>query len=313
MPRIIKPARENWIGVLLLVVTCLYGASQHHWSKRTLFNNLWETVAVPCLLVAGLLMCVHIWQASREIWIQERRPFTNALGGTTNIPSWPFRWRCYIATVLLWIVPAGFLILIWNKYPIPLPGQGSFVVDANTNVFLPDLHVLNNLPQSTPLPPEKDKPPVLLDLFNEDYPTAMKAQNNLTMRGVELPLKQQVYLDFSAKSKFVGLYVPLGTKSANDRETVTICKAFTGQVESALKQVEKNIYMKGGVGEQNAREISELTFTNVVIIYHENILNIEEKADVLAAFKEREFDVQFRGPDYVAFRDNAWRQNHKTN
>jgi hypothetical protein len=304
MPRIIKPARENWIGVLLLVVTGVYGASQHHWSKRTLFNNLWETVAMPCLLVVGLLICVHIWQASREIYVQERRPFTNALNRVVMLPPWHFRWRCYIATALWWTVCAGFVILAWNKYPIPLPGRGRFVVEASRNVFLPDLSVLNNLPKPKP-PPEKDRPPSLLDLFNEDYPTAMKSQNNLTLRGVKVPLKQVVYLDFPAKSKFVGLYVP----SPRSADTVIICKAFTDQVEPALKSIEKDTYIKGGMGTQNAREISDLTFTNVVVIYHEAILNIEEEASIIAVFKDRELDVQFRGPDYVAYRDDTWTKN----
>jgi len=251
-------------------------------------------------------MCIHIWQASREIWVQERLPFTNALGGITNKPPWAFCWRCYVATLLWWVVPVALLVLIWNKYPIPLPGQSRFAVEVNTNVILPDLSVLNNLPRHPS--PEKDRPPSLLDLFNEDYPTAMKVQNNLTLRGVDVPLKQVVYLDFPAKSKFVGLYVPMGTKPYG--ETAVICKAFAGQVEYALKTVEKNIYMKGGIGEQNAREIPDLTFTNVVVIYHEDILNIGEKADILATFKDKEMDVQFRGPDYISFRDNAWRQTH---
>ena len=63
------------------------------------------------------------------------------------------------------------------------------------------------------------------------------------------------------------------------------------------------------MGTRNAREISDLTFTNVVIIYHEAILNIEEEASIIAVFKDRELDVQFRGPDYVAFRDDTWTKN----
>lgn len=44
----------------------------------------------------------------------------------------------------------------------------------------------------------------------------MKVQNSLTMKGTDLRLKEQVYLDFLAKSKFVGLYVPLDVNDISE-------------------------------------------------------------------------------------------------
>jgi len=311
IPRLVKPVQDNFVGVLLLLAASLYTASQHHWSKKTLVSNLWETIVVPCILVICCLICWHILQISKSLYIQERRTFINALGRPTTLPPFRFRWRCYVATALWWLAPLGLIALTWSKYPIPLPGQSRFVVDANTNILLPDLHVLNNVPPQA-LPPEKDKPPTMLDLFAQDFPTAMKVQYRLTLKGTSLPLMEQIYLDFSGKSKFVGFYVPFVTTDVQDggQTTTTICQAFPSEVEAALRRVEKNTPIQGGMGIDNVRTLSELTFTNGVIIYHESILSIQQKSQIITEFKDADLDVEFRGPEYRDSRVSTWWRNH---
>jgi hypothetical protein len=310
IPRLVKPAQDNFVGVLLMLATILYTASQHHWSKKTLVSNLWETIVVPCILVICCLMCLHILQVSKSLYVKERRTFINALGKPTTLPPFRFRWRCYVATTIWWLAPIALITLIWSKYPIALPGQSRFIVDANTNILLPDLHILSNLPPQT-LPPEKDKPPTMLDLFAQDFPAAMKVQYSLTLKGTSLPLKEQLYLDFSAKSKFVGLYVPFVASDVRDggQTTTTICEAFPNESEAALQRVEKNTPIQGGMID-NARTLSELTFTNEVIIYHENILSIQEKSQIITQFKDADLDVEFRGPEYRDSRVSTWWNNH---
>ena len=309
MPRLIKPAKDNVIGILIALAAVVYSAKAHNWSKRSFLTSLWETVVVPVLLVLCGLILVHIWQASRAIYIEERRVFINALGQRVSLPPPTFRWRCYVATFLWWIAPVGLFIAIWSNYPIPLPGQSRFVIDMNTTVVLPDLHVLNNLPAPSPV----TKPPTMLDLFTQDFPTVAKAQNNLTMKDTNLPLKEQIYLDFSAKSKFVGLYVPSTMSDGQDggETTTAICEAFSVEVEPSLKRLEKNSPMQAGMGFDNAKSLPQLMFTNQVIIYYESILPISQKTRIVKAFKEQDLDVEFRGPEYLASRVATWSRNQK--
>jgi hypothetical protein len=78
-----------------------------------------------------------------------------------------------------------------------------------------------------------------------------------------------------------------------------------------LNNLEKNIYLRGGLGIENTKTISELVFTNTAIIYHESILTTLEKAQIITTFKDKGIDVQFRGPDYVMSRSSTWFRNHE--
>lgn len=306
LPRLMKLSKDNIIGIALLLTTILYEAHLHSWSRQTILSDIWENIVAPCLLVLCGLFSIHLIQSAHELYKEESRPFPNALGTITSIPPWRFRWRCYLVTSLYLTLPVTQFFMIWS--PALLTDDPNFIVNQNTNVILPDLRVLNDLP-STPTK-DKDKPPSLLDLFTQDYPTDMKAQNNLTMRGSVLPLKQQVYLDFLSRSEFVGLYVPGDNPVTSEKTAVAVCKAFAGHVQPMLNMLQKNSFIQGGMGQENARTISELTFTRVAIIYHEALLNDLDKADIIESFKAKELDVQFRGPEYEESRRIAWVNSH---
>jgi hypothetical protein len=310
MVRLSKPTKENGIGVLLALVAILYTAYLHEWSRHALWTSIWESVFAPCLLTIFVLLIIHIIQAAREIHRHEARPFQNALGRTLKIAPWQIRWRCHFVTIIYLIVPLALSWMILKRSPTLLINR-QFVVNQNTQVFMPDLHSLNNIPYQPPK--GKDKPPSLVDLFTEDYPADMKAQNELTMKGILLPLKQQVYLDMLSSSKFVGFYIPERDPATGGETTTIICKALAGQVQPMLGALEKNLYLNGGLGIENAKTIPDLKFTQQAVIYHESMLSILEKAEIIEAFKAKELTVQFRGPDYEFSRRNTWYQNHKNN
>lgn len=308
LPRLIRVSKENAIGVFVLIAGIAYAAHLHTWSRETFLGNIWETALAPCLLVLCLLFFFHLLQSARVLYNTQRRPFVNALGTTTSIPPMHFRWRFYVITIAYLTVPMTLVVKIW--FPIstiftPPP----FVVNPNTNLVVPDLHVLNAIPYTPP--PEKDHPPSLLDLFTNDYPEDFKAQNNVTMKGSSLPLKQQVYLDLLGKSKFVGFYVPTSQLIDDEENTVVICEDFAREVQPMLDTLPKNLELKGGYGMSNAADLRDLTFTHLAVIYHQSILSITEQAAVISAFKSYGVDVQFRGPDYEASRMNSWVYSHK--
>jgi hypothetical protein len=179
-----------------------------------------------------------------------------------------------------------------------------FKVSPDTNVTLPDLKVLNNqAAASSPIP---EQPPTLIGLFMYEFPAMMKAASNFSVDGVSLEMKQQVYLDFDGKSKFVGFYVP-GSDVILGEETYKMCMTLIEAVRPAVDELPKRLAIKGGTGE-GGNTIEELVFTGRVLIYHQAPLSIVQKADIIRAYGTKHFDVQFRGMDYVAYQDGLWRK-----
>lgn len=69
--------------------------------------------------------------------------------------------------------------------------------------------------------------------------------------------------------------------------------------------------MQSGMGVDDVRTVPDLTFTKAVIIYHEAMLPILQKSEIIKAFKDWDLDVQFRGQDYLNFRQAMWSQSHR--
>jgi len=182
---------------------------------------------------------------------------------------------------------------------------GHFKVSENTNITLPMLPL-------APPPPVPLNPPSLLDVFNSDFPDLLKARNDLSIEGTKTSLKQQVYLDFSGKSDFVGFYIPTSSNPISGGDnTIKVCLMLINQVPDAISRLAKNTPMIGGFGE-DGNKLEDLTFTGRVLIYHEDLLSITQKAEVINAYKSKNLDVQFRGEDYLAYQLNIWRQRRNS-
>ena len=302
--RLLEISRGNAIGVVLLVVTIFYSARLHTWSKTTLWDSVRETVLAPCLLLLCGLCFVHLLQSAHGVYIGQRRPFPTALGTVINIPPWYFQWRCWLITIICLIFPVIGFLEIWS--PLLLTLSPPFAVDWNATVLLPDLHVLNNVPYTPP--PDKDRPPSLLDLFTNDYPENMKFRVALKKKGSSLGLKEQVYLDFLGKSEFVAFYVPASSPIGDDGATSAICEALAREVRPMIDDLPRKVGVQSGYNLSNAIDLRDLTFTNLVLIYHESALTITEQAEIISVFKDDGLNVQFRGPDYENSRDALWEE-----
>jgi len=126
--------------------------------------------------------------------------------------------------------------------------------------------------------------------------------------GTILHIKRQVYLDFPAKTKFVGFYVPSSDPIASEK-SFQACVRLAEAVQLALDEIPKKVAISGGYqGEMNS--IQDLTFSGRVIIYHETFLPITQKATIIKAYAAKHLDVQFRGPDYLGDQIIAWHHQH---
>jgi hypothetical protein len=195
-------------------------------------------------------------------------------------------------------------VISYGTYRYYQIAVGHFKVDANTNMMLPVLPL-------APPAPIPDKPPSLDDLFMKDFPNLFRAINNITLEGIDLPMKQSVYLDFLGKSKFVGFYIPTSDPIFGEK-TYKMCMMLRNAVQSALDDLPKRLQMKAGF-ELEGNTIEELTFTRRVILYHEDRLSIAQSADIINAYKAEHFDVQFRGPGYLLNQTDIWSHQRSSN
>jgi len=159
---------------------------------------------------------------------------------------------------------------------------------------------------------QDEKPPTLLDLFTKDFPNTMKAADDaigIQWKGGEvLHIKRQLYLDFPAKTKFVGFYVP-SSDPLSSTKTHDASMGLAEAVQQALDDIPKKVAISGGYrGEMTG--IQDLTFSGRVVIYHEAFLSIPQKAAIIATYAAKHFDVQFRGPDYLGDQVIAWHHQH---
>jgi hypothetical protein len=154
---------------------------------------------------------------------------------------------------------------------------------------------------------QDEKPPTLLDLFNKDFANTMKASDD----GFDLKwsdnttshVKPQVDLDFPAKTQFVGFYV---SSSTHNYEA---CLELANAVQQVINSLPKRLKVSGGqLGELTTLE--ELMFSGRVYLYHDDFLSITQKAAIIEAYKRQNFDVQFRGPDYLGIQVIAWHNQH---
>src|ERR1041385_1316502 len=134
-----------------------------------------------------------------------------------------------------------------------------------------------------------EKPPSLVDLFKNDFPNAMKAfdENRVGVQfqnGEVVHIATQVYLDFPAKTQFVGFYIPASGR------TVAASLRLVNGVQDAMDWLRKNQTVRAGYRGESTT-LNELVFSGRVFLYHEDFLSITDKANIIKAYKQKHYDV----------------------
>jgi hypothetical protein len=88
-----------------------------------------------------------------------------------------------------------------------------------------------------------------------------------------------------------------------------VCIRLADGVKETLKKIPERVAISAGYRDQT-NTISDLTFSGRVVLYHEDMLSIPQKASIIKAYKKRGYDVQFRGPDYLGDQVIAWHHTH---
>lgn len=110
-----------------------------------------------------------------------------------------------------------------------------------------------------------------MDLFTNDFPNALKAAEDTDIKrkddnSVVLHIRRQVYMDFPAKTKFVGFYIP-APDPTDSLKSLAACKMLADFVQATMDDMPKKLAVSGGYrGEMTSAE--DLTFSGRVVLYH---------------------------------------------
>lgn len=184
--------------------------------------------------------------------------------------------------------------------------------ESNTALARVIVSMMPNPPERRPSPAlypttANEQPPTLNDLFSSDFSNTIKVDVSrwgMLHNEVEViqgPIK--IYLDFQANTKFIGFLVPRSEYS------FTACKGLWEQVDPAFKNLEKNFHSKGGFM-PHLTDMKDLTFSGRVFIYHEDLFDFRQLADIVDVFRAHNMSVDFRGPEYLSNQRIAWYQKH---
>lgn len=141
----------------------------------------------------------------------------------------------------------------------------------------------------------------LHELFENDFPDLMKARRGYAFRDKrtrkEITITRQLYLDNGRKEKFVGFFIP--SSGPKNRETRDACSFLAGHYEIGF-ELEQEIL--GSVNPKQSPEPlspAELAFSGRIYIYHEDLLSVEERAQIEKGFRSHGVSVVLRGPAYL--------------
>lgn len=173
---------------------------------------------------------------------------------------------------------------------------------------------------STP-PVENEKPPTLLDLFKSDFSNTLRvsdtngpAFNVQAPDGSKVEILRQLYMDFPARTKFIGFYIHRPVPPSLDfkaEKTAEACLQLlkANAIQGSFNGMEKQVGVMGGQSGQMTTA-KDLTFSGRVLIYHEEFLSIPQKAAIMDAYQKQNMDVQFYGDEYLGTQVIAWHQKH---
>jgi hypothetical protein len=222
------------------------------------------------------------------------------------------------ASISVWITTSDLPTLL----PKPEVERGDLGTDYAKPVerHTPAIPTKEVRPKKPPTPPvaKDEKPPTLRDLFAKDFPNTMKVTDadafTVQWRDTDkvLHVTSQLYLDFPAKTKYIGFYIPSSDPLNEQARTAVACVKLAEM--DAPQQILSGISKKVGITSgsiEHMNNIEELTFSGRVFIYHEDFLSIPQKAAVLQAFSVKHYDVTFIGTDHLGNALTAWYQEHK--
>jgi len=215
--------------------------------------------------------------------------------------TWQGFYKNHLPATILWILA----ICLAPALGVIMNSQKSIIIGAAFGLTLLVWVCAFLLIKSTQIEPEgeekeKASPPLqdeltLLYLFENDFDNLLRHGESRILedeKGIKIPIKSKVYLDFEAQNVFIGFYIP------NTPETFKICVYLAEGHKAALEMKEKITVEASGLGMQPVNS-DELKFSGRIFLYHEYPLVEVQKRELYTHYKKHGLAPQFRGADYL--------------
>ena len=153
-----------------------------------------------------------------------------------------------------------------------------------------------------PLP--KSTPPAVLtvhQLYKDDFGDAgANLAETLTngLTGEKTNFEARVDFDMPANSKFLVIFLPL---MGSQRAFITMVVVSKRYYE-IFDQVERTYRMSMGLPGEEMMRSRDLRFSRRIFIYHEDELDLQQRAQLETLFRQNDLVVQLRGQDYASSR-----------
>jgi hypothetical protein len=221
-----------------------------------------------------------------------------------SLLSWPIA----LLIVIICTVSASWFYSQYQthtkKEPIISPTVPSTTLPATTST-LPSTTIPPVIPKQSTIKEQKENAvkelPTLKKLFDKDFANLMRRNanrqliigNDPTQDVVMIP--EKIYLDFAAKTKFVGYFIPFSTPCP-----YCICEFLSEMPKETIKDFD----LKGEVQFGHSTEVrmtssKDLIFSGRVYIYHEDNFSLQQLAALERIYESKGLSVLFRSTAYL--------------
>lgn len=159
----------------------------------------------------------------------------------------------------------------------------------------PTFQVNEKYPKKEPF-----KIPNLHELFDKEFSTLFRSSADRIFgiddgtKKITIKISEKEYLDFQAKSKFIGFYIPSSLYSYR------LCESLADEYKATIKDFESVGEFKfGHVAESNITSSRDLVFSGRIYIYHEDNFSLQQLATLERLYESKGLSVIFRGHAYL--------------
>jgi hypothetical protein len=261
--------------------------------------------AVGVLIVGAIpLAILHLFQRQIAVWEDD---FLDKYGTT---------WATSAVTVIVDFLahhPVWSILLFALTVALGLLAH-AYIATSPFNDFekgteaIASPHAPTSQPFASPVP-IADTEPTLETLLDSSFPRhhklwATPIVNFLDGRASgSVKLKSALYFDFLSNSTFLGFYIPASCMNVEVSHAIAEqCRVIAGEMaDSGLK-------ITATTPHEPPQHLTQLKFTGIVYLYHEDRLTHRQIADVEDVFKSNDLHVVLRGPDFLTAAWVDWKK-----
>lgn len=221
-----------------------------------------------------------------------------------NPPVWFVKVGVFLGCAFIMFGFALWMLPDWvskpRTWPVILLFSGIVACGVGLIFVLDQQHsTVTPVEDTTKKPDDDNLPTTLKELFESDFPESVKHHYSVTVRlgepieSIDVPVN--VISNYAAETKFISFYVPF-----HGGATPEICMSVSKHFDEFFTRSKQHKFTLGRPGDSG--DDSDFPLSDVVYIYHEAPMDLQEMASVDTHYQEHGMRVHLRGQDYVSTR-----------